>query len=454
MAIDNQRSEGGVGRLPTVGETVLHFRLLQPLGEAEGDQDSFLAEDVNLGRRVCLRFIPSPYWRDPQMVSRFREDARKLAGLINPHLVPIHELLSYRDRPFVVAGCFTELTVADLIPEARRRPIPELGNLIMQVGWGLQAAHDVGLPHRQLAPGHVWLTPQHRVTLSGFQLGGPYNQAADTPDDESAVAYEYRAPEQLNGRGSDYRSDIFSFGVLMYEILTGEHPFRADTRERTVQAILEQTATPITDLRPGLPAQLDEVITRALQKRPDDRYQRIDRLLAAFTHAIAEVRLEDSREFLVSVINGLDDPVFVKDEQHRWVILNDIMCEMMGYPRHELIGKSDYDIFPKEQADVFWANDELVLRTGRTHVNEEEITWKGGTATISTKKSVLREPVSGRRFIVGTIRDITTYKEMDRELQERHHRYELAAHAGKVGVWDWNLLTDELYIDEHVPAGL
>jgi PAS domain S-box-containing protein len=132
----------------------------------------------------------------------------------------------------------------------------------------------------------------------------------------------------------------------------------------------------------------------------------------------AEEELEQSKEFLANIINALDDPVFVKDEQHRWVILNDAACEVMGRPREELIGKSDYDLFPKEQADVFWEKDNLVFETGETNVNEEEITWHGKLYTISTKKSVFTDPLTGKKLIAGTIRDITVRKQREEKLRE------------------------------------
>lgn len=134
----------------------------------------------------------------------------------------------------------------------------------------------------------------------------------------------------------------------------------------------------------------------------------------------AEEELRRSKEFLDNIINALDDPVFVKDDQHRWVILNARACELMGWPREELIGKSDYDLFPKEQADVFWEKDALVLASGETNINEEEITCHGRLHTISTKKSLFTDSVTGRKFIAGTIRDITESK----QAEQRLHRYQ------------------------------
>jgi PAS domain S-box-containing protein len=114
-----------------------------------------------------------------------------------------------------------------------------------------------------------------------------------------------------------------------------------------------------------------------------------------------------TKDFLEEVINQIAEPLFVKNEQHKWVLLNDAYCEFMGYPRKELIAKSDYDFFPKEQADVFWQKDEEVLRTGKMNINQEPFDdAQGNTHFIVTKKR-LYEDEMGNRFIVGVIHDVT-----------------------------------------------
>ncbi|MCP4114600.1 MAG: PAS domain S-box protein [Desulfobacteraceae bacterium] len=134
----------------------------------------------------------------------------------------------------------------------------------------------------------------------------------------------------------------------------------------------------------------------------------------------AESELSHSREFLDSVINGIADPLFVKDENHRWIALNDALCRMFGHSRTEMLGKSDYDFFPPEQADVFWAHDDMVMASDTVDVNEEEITGGGQTHTISTIKSSFINPTTGRRNLVGTIRDITERKRAENLLLAQH----------------------------------
>ena len=134
-----------------------------------------------------------------------------------------------------------------------------------------------------------------------------------------------------------------------------------------------------------------------------------------------EEELRKSRAFLQNIINTIEDPIFVKDENHKWVLLNDALCQFLGHPREFLIGKSDYDFNPEEEADIFWEKDRIVLETGKTDINEEKITWSGNVYTISTKKALYKDPVTGKKFIVGIIRDITEIKKSEEKLKKLYN---------------------------------
>ena len=137
----------------------------------------------------------------------------------------------------------------------------------------------------------------------------------------------------------------------------------------------------------------------------------------------AETENRERADFLHLVINAINSPFFVKDQDHKWVMLNDAAVEMMGQPREMLVGKSDYDLYPKEQADIFWKFDELVFRAGSS-MNEEQITWSDGTIhTIVTNKQLYVEKSTGKKFIVGTIHDVSVYKKIEEELRASELKY-------------------------------
>ena len=164
----------------------------------------------------------------------------------------------------------------------------------------------------------------------------------------------------------------------------------------------------------------------------------------------AEGRLQQSERFLDSVVNGIADPIFVKDEQHRWIALNDAFCQMFGRGWEEMIGKSDSDFFPPEQVKVFWEHDDKVLASDEVDVNEEEITSSEGLRTISTIKSAFTDPRTGKRVLVGTIRDITKRKEIEDALRESETALRNAQRIARLGTWSVDLKTRQVSLSEEI----
>ena len=148
-----------------------------------------------------------------------------------------------------------------------------------------------------------------------------------------------------------------------------------------------------------------------------------------FQTLLGNLDCHESRiNFITKIINTIPDPVFVKDREHRWLVLNDALCEFIGMPREALIGKTDYDFFPKEEADIFWQKDDEVFRTGQENINEESITDSNGVAHIfSTRKAIFQEQTTGQQFLVGTIRDYTELRKTEEKLKELHKEAERVA---------------------------
>lgn len=148
-----------------------------------------------------------------------------------------------------------------------------------------------------------------------------------------------------------------------------------------------------------------------------------------------EKKMKEARDFYNAIINNIADPVFVKDEEHRWVLLNDAFCSFMGHERKELLAKSDHDFFPKEEADVFWQKDDEVFASGGENINEEEFTDEDGvTHTISTKKTVYTNP-NNEKFLVGVIRDLSDFKQAQKKLVERERMFRLLADNSVDCIW-------------------
>ncbi len=152
-----------------------------------------------------------------------------------------------------------------------------------------------------------------------------------------------------------------------------------------------------------------------------------------------------SQELLNSILEVIPDPVFVKDEQHHWIALNQAFCQFIGYSKEQLLGKSDYDFFSPEEAHIFWQKDNEVLQNNNENENEERITdAQGNIHILSTKKTVFRD-TAGNKLLIGTIRDITDRKLTEQELKKAKERLDLVIHASDDGFWEWNLLTGEIY---------
>jgi PAS domain S-box-containing protein len=159
------------------------------------------------------------------------------------------------------------------------------------------------------------------------------------------------------------------------------------------------------------------------KKKPD--YQHLKKKFEELKKKLEEERqtrlqlqdnLNHTKNFFLGAINAIDDPIFVKNENHNWVYLNDAFCKRMGHSKEELLGKNDYDFFSKQQADIFRDKDDLVLKTGESNQNVEEITWEGKTRKIATTKSFYKDSVTGKKYIIGTIRDVTDQKKVEEEL--------------------------------------
>jgi serine/threonine protein kinase len=265
-----------------IGQTVSHYRILGKLGGG-GMGVVYEAEDLRLGRHVALKFVPDNLIGDSKSLERFEREARAASRLNHPHICTIHEIDDNNGHPFIV---MEKLEGESLKQRLRGNPL-ELETILdiaVQVAEAMEALHAKGIIHRDIKPANIFLTESGQVKVLDFGLakisrdGMPVND--ETPYEDSLTAIGvvpgtavYMAPEQARGEDLDARTDIFSFGVVLYEMATGKKPFRGTNVVTTLDAILHQKPAPPRSVNASLPPQLENVIGKAMQKDRAQRYQ-------------------------------------------------------------------------------------------------------------------------------------------------------------------------------------
>lgn len=281
-----------------VGKKVCHYRVLEILGGG-GMGVVYKAEDIKLGRRVALKFLPEELSGDPAAMQRFEREARAASALNHPNICTIYGVDEYEDQPFIVMELLDGRTLRDRIADHTishsALPMQSLVDIAIQIARGLGAAHERGVIHRDIKPANIFLTNNGEAKILDFGLAKLHD--GDALETQFQVAAEtqpsrawnplltltrtgvtvgtaaYMSPEQVRGEKLDARSDIFSFGLVIYEMATGQRAFPGDTAPILHHAIVNETPAPVRNLNPGVSGKLEGIIRKAIEKDRGARFQ-------------------------------------------------------------------------------------------------------------------------------------------------------------------------------------
>jgi eukaryotic-like serine/threonine-protein kinase len=319
-----------------VGSLIGHYRIESLIGVG-GMGEVYLARDERLGRKVAVKLLPDSLTTDDTQLSRFKNEARTASALNHPNILTVYEIGAEGELQFIATEFIEGVTLRAALGSGRMSTQRAL-EIAVQVASALAAAHDAGVVHRDIKPENIMLRPDGYAKVLDFGIAKLTEQtpASDHHRVETTALLQtrpglvlgtahYMSPEQARGQKVDARSDIWSLGVVLYEILAGNPPFRGETPSDCIAAILTAEPAPLSSVFPDVPAKLESILQTALRKNTDERYQTIKEMLAELRNLKAKLDAESS----LSQTKSRGDSTVIKIKRHKRPLLVSLMAALL-----------------------------------------------------------------------------------------------------------------------------
>lgn len=341
-----------------VGKTVSHYKILARIGKG-GMGVVYKAEDVKLERIVALKFLSHEALSGEEEKARFVREAKAAAAVSHPNICTVHDIEDTEDHTFIVLEYIKGQSLKDMLKSGPLE-LAVLADLTIQVMNGLRLAHERGITHRDVKPGNVMVTAGGQVKIMDFGLAKRSGHSTVTKSNATPGTASYMSPEQVCGDKVDQRSDIWSLGVMIYEMATGELPFRGGSEHAIFYSILNLSSKPISSLRSDIPPELEQVIVKATAKDPQQRYQDVEQMQGEFEVANKAIMrslgdVESSAPFIEPSVAVLPFENLSPDKDQDYFcdgIVEDITTQLVLVKGLRVVSRTSAFVFKGEHKDI------------------------------------------------------------------------------------------------------